>query len=400
MGNEYKINNLSYVLEAEQIQDALPVAYKAKHRPICLCARDGVEMYIAKINERYYIKRMPNTGHLHAPECEHYEVPFGLSGLGQVDGALVENPEDGTVTMRLGYSLSKAGKTRPIPESDGESESVKTDGHKLTLRGTLHYLWEQAKFNRWTPSMEGKRNYFVVRKYLLQAAQNMYAKGSSFAGSLFIPETFSVDRKEEIARHRTQRLMEVATNKSVKKLMVLVGEIKEFAKSQYGYKMVMKHMPDFGFYLNEDIYKRAIKRFATEIELKQIYEDSHLIAIATFSVSAAGLASVEELSIMTVTHEWLPFENPLEHELIRTMVEAKRSFTKSMRYNLSSRDVMASMVTNDTHPATAMYMVLASASEVYVDAVNEAIENSVLDTWRWNTGDEIPSLPPKNIQHH
>ena len=356
-------------------------------------------MYIAKINEQYYIKRWPNTGHLHSPSCDHYEIPSGVSGLGQVmNDAIVENPEDGTITMRLGFSLSKAGKTRPIPESDGESESVKTDGHKLTLRGTLHYLWEQAKFNKWTPNMEGKRNYFVVRKYLLQGAQNMYAKGNNLTGSLFIPETFSVDKKESIARHRTQRLMEIATSKAARKLMVLVGEVKEFAKSSYGYKMVMKHMPDFVFYMNEDIYKRAMKRFSNDLELKQLYEDSHLIIIATFGVSGAGLANIEELSMMIVTHEWIPFENALEKELVRVMIDAKRSFTKSMRYNLSSKDVISSMVTNDTSPATAMYMVLSSASESYVDAVNEAIENSVLDTWRWDTGDEIPPLPPKSIQ--
>lgn len=398
--SNYKVNGLSYVLGADEIKDTLPVAYRAKHRPVCLCVPNGVEMYIAKINEQYYIKRMPNTGYLHSPDCEHYETPSGVSGLGQVlDGAIIENPEDGTITMKLGFSLSKAGKTRPIPESDGESESVKTDGHKLTLRGTLHYLWEQAKFNKWTPNMEGKRNYFIIRKYLLQAAQNMYSKGNNFAGSLYIPETFSVDRKEEIARHRTQRMMEIASSKTARKLMVLVGEIKDFAKSPYGFKMVMKHMPDFAFYMNEDIYKRAMKRFANDLELKQLYEDSHLIAIATFGVSAAGLASIEELSMMTVTHEWIPFENPLEKELVRVMVDAKRCFTKSMRYNLGSKDVMASMVTNDTSPATAMYMVLASASDSYVEAVNDVIENSVLDTWRWDTANEIPALPSKNIHH-
>jgi Protein of unknown function (DUF1173) len=68
--------------------------------------------------------------------------------------------------MGQDHSLSK-GPTKTIPTGNGEEKnSVKTDGNKLSLRGTLHYLWEQAGFNKWSPGMAGKRNWFVIRKYL------------------------------------------------------------------------------------------------------------------------------------------------------------------------------------------------------------------------------------------
>src|SRR3546814_10419832 len=70
------------------------------------------------------------------------------------------------------------GRAAPTPGT-GESDSVRTDGAKLTLRGTLHYLWEQAGFNRWAPAMSGKRSWGVIRKYILQAAADKTADRKS-----------------------------------------------------------------------------------------------------------------------------------------------------------------------------------------------------------------------------
>jgi Protein of unknown function (DUF1173) len=106
-------------------------------------------MYIAQVNGHFIVKRMPNTGSDHDLECDSYEIPAGLSGLGQVLGsAIKENSGDDLTALKFGFSLSK-GPTKTIPSGNGEEKnSVKTDGNKLCLRGTLHYLWEQAGFNK------------------------------------------------------------------------------------------------------------------------------------------------------------------------------------------------------------------------------------------------------------
>ena len=162
-------------------------------------------MYVASFGDRHILKRMPETGPQHDPACDSDEAPYELSGFGHVAGsAIQENAEDGVTTLRLDFSLSKTGaKTTSAPEPGGDAGSVKTDGSKLSLRALLHYLWDQAEFNRWRPGMTGKRNWAVIRKFLDQAANGKTAKGKALSDILFIPEMFRSEREAEITQRRT-----------------------------------------------------------------------------------------------------------------------------------------------------------------------------------------------------
>ena len=146
----------------------LAMAYSDKSRPCCLCyGRQGCPCTSAASMIAFLVKRMPNTGSNHHPDCDSYEPPPELSGLGEVAGAIQEDIDAGSTALKLDFKLWKLG-SRSLPISSGvNADSVRTDGSRLTLRGTLHYLWEQAQLNRWTPGMAGKRSWYVVRKHLL-----------------------------------------------------------------------------------------------------------------------------------------------------------------------------------------------------------------------------------------
>src|SRR5437773_1142513 len=209
--------------------------YGTKNRPVCVSRETGVEMYIAKVFGKLLIKRMPDSGGNHAPTCDSYEPPLQLSGLGQVMGtAIQENPETGITTLKLDFSLTKrASRAAPVP-TGVETDSVKTDGSKLTLRATLNFLWDQAGFNRWSAAMQGKRNWFVIRKYLVSTAADKTVNGSALANIMYIPEFFSTDRKDEIRERRTAQLMMAATpEKGARRLMLAIGEVKEIGASRY-----------------------------------------------------------------------------------------------------------------------------------------------------------------------
>jgi hypothetical protein len=303
--------------------------------------------------------------------------------------------EGGGTALKFGFSLSRiAGRATPKEATD--SDSVKTDGTKLTLRSTLHYLWDQAHFNRWAPNMAGKRNWFVIRKYLLQAAADKMAKGTALSNMLYLPETFSVERKDEIAQSRAQMMAKLAApEKGVRKLQVLIGEVKEIATSRYGYKVVVKHLPDFHFMLNEDVWKRMNKRFADELELWEGLEDARLIVIATFSVGPTGLASIEEMALMVVTDNWIPFENYFDKGLIDTLTAEGRRFVKGLRYNLPSNSPLASAVLTDTTPSPiALYVITYAANNTCRTLANELIEESQIPSWLWVAGEgNMPALP-------
>ncbi|CAJ0902845.1 hypothetical protein R20233_04843 [Ralstonia sp. LMG 32965] len=393
----YQIRGQSIHADDPGLPELLASIYSARERPLCLCRIPGVEMYVAKVDEKYLIKRMPNSGSDHAPACDSYEPPPELSGLGQVIGsAIQENPDEGTTALKFDFALSK-GASRSAPAPSGkETDSVKTDGNKLTLRGTLHYLWEEAGFNRWAPTMAGKRSWYVIRKYLLQAVEDKTAKGASLAGMLYIPESFNAEKKNEITQRRLAQMMRIATpEKGTRRLMLVVGEVKEIGPSRYGHKIVLKHLPDCHFMMNDDIHKRLLKRFEVELGLWDALEGTHLMMIGTFSIGATGVASLEEIALMCVTENWIPFESTFEKMVLDALTQQNRRFMKGMRYNLPSTRPLACAVASDTEPEpTAMYVVPPGASEDYAAAVDELIAESKLPSWKWEAGEApMPPLP-------
>lgn len=397
MTEEYRIGGQAVTASDPQFAELLAGAYASKQRPLCLCREPGIEMYLAKAAGKIIIKRMPNTGGDHTAACESYEPPPELSGLGQVMGsAILEDPDNGQTALKLDFSLTKSpNRAAPIP-SGVEVDSVKTDGSKLSLRGTLHYLWEEAGFNKWSPSMQGKRSWYVIRKYLMLAAEDKIAKGASLGGILYIPESFNLDKHEEITQRRIAQMAKIATPQNgTRRLMLLIGEVKEIGQSRYGYKIVLKHLPDCPFMLNEDLHKRLKKRFEVELGLWDALEETRLIIIGTFGVGTTGIPSLEEVALMSVTDSWLPIDHTFDKSLIDAMVKDKRRLIKGLRYNLPSTRPLACIVASDTQPnPTAMYVIPPGASDEYVNAVGELIANSKMASWEWHAGAvTMPALP-------
>jgi hypothetical protein len=340
---------------------------------------------------------MPDSGETHSPHCESYEPPPELSGLGEVMGqAIKEDLEKGIIALKLDFALSKSSGRAPPASSGAESDSVKTDGTKLTLRSVLHYLWDESGMTKWSPRMEGRRSWFVIHKYVSEAAQGKSAKGAALGNSLYVPEPFYPDRKDDIARRRDAKFGDLQRqDKGARKLMILVGEVKEICPARYGHKVVIKQVPDCPFMLAEDVYKRLLKRFEGELVLWEAVEGSHLMAIATFGVGPTGVASIEEIALMVTTENWIPFDGVQEKSLIDILTEQSRRFVKGMCYNLPSNRPLASVVLSDTQPTpTGMYIIGADASAEYTAAIEELAENSSLAHWIWRVGAEsMPHFP-------
>lgn len=376
----------------------LASAYSDKSRPLCMCRPTaGVPMYVSRFNDRFLVKRMPNTGSQHHPDCDSYEPPPELSGLGEVAGAIQEDVDAGSTALKLDFQLSKIG-SRALPLSSGMlTDSVRTDGSRLSLRATLHYLWEQAQLNRWTPGMAGKRSWYIVRKRLLQAAADKTAKGFALTDILFIPELFSVEHKGEILARRIAKLARTAlATQGGHQLMLLIGEVKSIEPARYGHKIVIKHLPDMPLLLAQDLQNRMVKRFANELALWGENESIHLLTIATFGMSPAGVAYLEEACLVPVTSNWIPVEHHADAQLIEQLTQSGRRFTKGLRYNLASNRPLASAVLSDTAPSpVALYLVPPSASDAYRQALDQLVEASELTPWIWKTGEQpMPALPP------
>lgn len=403
----YDIDGQLWVKDAPGFAEAIADAHAARRRPRCLCTPEGVEMYVARLtglHGSYIVKRMPDTGYRHAPDCQSYEPPADESGLCQVLGSAInEDPATGQTNLRLGFSLTKMPGRSQIPPADGESESVSTDGTKLSLRGLLHYLWDQAELTKWHPGFAGKRTWGTVRRQLLSAAEDKFARGDSLRSRLYIPETFFLDQRDAInARRSAQWLQALSAPGKPQCLMLLVGEVKEIVPARYGFKAVLKHVPDQAFALDHQLYRRLGRRFEMELALWVACEHMHLVCIATFSVAETGVPVVSELSLMPVTQHWLPVENAFDEQLVDRLVSQGRTFRKGLRYNLPLTIPVANATLIDTDGDPCSLRISRDTNTVIDESAQTKTQHypGLSQSWVWNPEAEpMPRLPRKRLRN-
>jgi hypothetical protein len=393
----YEVGGQKFEIGSPGFAEAIANAHAAHQRPRCMCMDEGVEMYVARLagsNGGYIVKRMPDTGSRHAPDCPSYEPPAEFSGLGQVLGsAITEDPATGETTLKLDFPLIKMSGRSQIPPAGGDSDSVATDGTRLSLRGLLHYLWDQAELTRWHPGFAGKRTWGTVRKHLLLATENKIARGRSLQSSLYIPEVFSVEQRDAInARRTAQWAHAIAAPDKPQHLMLLIAEVKEIVPARYGFKAVVKHVPDLAFALDERLYHRLGRRFQSELALWGASDDIHMVMIATFAVAVSGMPGIVELSLMPVTRHWLPVEDGFDKQLVERLVSDGRSFMKGLRYNLGTGCALASAALTDCEgPAPLLFVVRANSEDTgrHLQALAPSVP-----AWIWHPSSEaIPALP-------
>lgn len=372
--------------------------------PQCLCNDLRPRLYIARFNGRFLLKRWPGSGHEHAVDCDRYEPPLEISGLGHLLGSAIrEDTITGDIEVRLGFPLKRQPRAAPatgdpdVETDDAADPSAKTSASKVSLRGILHYLWDQAELSHWKPGMKGKRNWWVVRSRILDAASRMVIKGSRLTRRLFVPEAFKPEAKEDIRLRRRAFLQTVASAKASRELMMFLVEVKDISPSTYGYKLVARNVPDEALFMSAEQYKYLGRRFETELEMFGRQDgSSHLIAFGTLSVKPSGTLTIEDITLMATTAEWIPVADATEAVIIDYAVATGRQFTKPLRYNLASGRALAAIVFVDTRekPA-ALYVIRPSDSETLIAARNDLMASSLTTAVEWKV-DEDP-LPTSII---
>lgn len=380
------------------LQDVIAAAYRDRLRPLCLCRQPGVPMYVAAMGEQYVIKRMPLSGGRHDPACDSYEPPVDLSGLGPLMGSAIRlDPESGMAALRLEFSLTRTGSRAAPTPGASETTSVKSGARRLSLRALLHLLWNEAGLTKWTSAWAGKRHWWNIRWHLLEAARTMLVKSAPLSDVLLVPESFRAENKDAIEQRRATALSVIQPQKTgPRKLMVLVGEVKEFQAARGGHRLGIKHLPGFPFLLDDRSWARVQTRFEAELALWAANDASHLIAVATFGLNAAGLAIVEEVALMVVAENWIPYESAQELRLVEALAKAREQSIKGLRFaSPADQPIVAALLLQHRPRPLALFVVPANADDAYQEALDEMITSRPeMDSWIWHTGrGEMPPLP-------
>lgn len=398
--------------DGEGSQTRLAAAYKEKERATCLCSPNKPELYIALVNGRFILKRMPGTGADHATHCPTFDAPEGVSGLGPLLGSAISVEEDGHVDLKLGFALTLKGKRAvpPAPPNGDKSPEATLPARKLTLTSLLHYLWSEAELTRWSPGMEGKRGWGLVRHLLLEAASGKTTKSLNLADRLFIPEPFIKEKANDIARRRDEAFHRLKpADGTPQPVGLIIAEYKSHEKGRVGYRFTFKHLPDAHFYAEADLTARFERAFEDWLRFSDVTPNLHLVTIATFAITRAGYPMLLEIGMLPTSEQWIPIETKRDMTLMQRVTAARRRFLKPMRFNLGRSIILPSLLLTDagSDPVRLYLDDPNREAEASDDGVNPAATGAspsparhsmeVTDKWPlwlWTEGMDPPDLPP------
>lgn len=295
------------ILQADEpgLQDALAAIYETPERPRCLCVPGGVEMYVA-FHHRYMAKRMPDTGSRHHPSCASYEPMPEQSGLGELIGeAVLESA--GAVELRVDFAWSRQARGRAAggrkPEDPGE---VKAARRCMSLRALVHFLFERAGFNRWSPAMEGKRTQAVLHKYLMRAAEQVSAKGIVLGERLYVPEPFHESTRLEVAERRRQRLGVLRPVDGVAPLAMVLAEFKAAEACAGGYRVWLKHIPDVPLLASAKTWERIARTYAPVLEARDadLGQRVHAVMAALIRARRDYTYEIDTANLLLASEQW------------------------------------------------------------------------------------------------
>jgi hypothetical protein len=285
---------------------------------------------------------------------------------------------------------------RSVPR--GEPQEVAEIGvprRRMTLRALMHFLFERAGFNRWSPAMEGKRNQGVLRKYLLEAAEEIMVKGVPLAERLYVPEPFSENAKAEAAQRRREKLAVLRPKDGQTPLAIVIGEFKASEVTSQGCRIWIRHMPDAPLLIASRSWERIERGFAPLFEARDA-DTGHsvrLVMAALIRARREYTYEIDAVSLMLTSEQWIPIEGVHELPLIDELVAQHRRFVKPLRYDARSAAAFPNALLLDAGPAPVPLHVVSAFMDPKERAAKEkATAAAKQDAWVWRTDQPMPSL--------
>jgi len=347
------------------------------------------------ITTRYIVKRMPDSGSRHHPSCPSYEPTPQQSGLGELIGEAVLEAA-GSVELRVDFPWSRQTSGRAAGgRSQSDPGEVKAARRCMSLRALVHFLFERAGFNRWSPAMDGKRTQAVLHKYLMRAAEQVTAKGVVLGERLYVPEPFHEATRVEAAGRRRRRLGVLRPLDGVAPLAMVLAEFKAAEVCPAGYRVWLKHMPDVPLLASAKTWERITQTYATVLEARDadLGQRVHAVMAALIRGRREHTYEIDTATLVLASEQWIPIEGVHELPLVHALVAARRRFIKPLRYDARHAAAFANALLLDTgSEATGLHVLSpfmpAREREAKADALRRAV-----GAWVWSTDEPMPPLP-------
>lgn len=372
----------------------------------CCCLGPGskrLSIHSRTNSDRFHLARFPDTGPEHSEDCIYFGTDPNLSGMGGYRRGVIQQLDDGNTKIKLKVGLQQrptaapddaapAASARPKPPTRARSGQA-----SMTLLGLLHFLWTEAGFNTWSPSMQDKRTLGVLHYHLLRVAQGTYAGRVRLASNILIATSAAAGQQAELNKAKAVEAM------NRRRRLVVIAPLAQY---QPGMEEAPR-LPIMGFHgiphlsLTAEHWDVLQRRFL--VEVNGWMSGGNVVAIAQTDVptpsAGAMQATVVDLALMQVTPQWIPVDSGYEAAVVAALVADRRRFEKPLRFDASEDQVFPDFWLRDRSTLVPMevwgltdadYQARKAQKIAYYDD-----KHGVGNWWQWDaaTGGPMPPFP-------
>ena len=299
----------SRVFAAETVRDrfdewqrALERAHRDRLPTRCLCTPDGVPMVVYR-REVFHIRRAPNGGRAHAPDCRSY--------------ALVESPDEDAPDETLYYPrttfLANDGTESQLPD---EFDASATHGRRAvrrrsaTLSTILLAIWKRAGLCRWQAGLR-PAPWRKVAHALRETSVALRLGTGSLRERLviFADEAEGMPLSRRLHREGARAPLILAVG-PVSFVRATAGDI---LVAPWGTDRIWCEDPKCLVAYEEVVARAAAVQAGYVVALLAVYRNKNW--------------RCREWSFHAMTHAWHPFDSPEQGRLYQELVAQQRRFS-------------------------------------------------------------------------
>ncbi|MCA3000340.1 MAG: DUF1173 family protein [Rhodocyclaceae bacterium] len=363
----------------QRAQVFIELARENNTRIECLCHGDTapLPLYSRRVGSQYVLCRMPETGLGHSPDCVFYgETSHSTNTTGQIERVdAIEEDDAGISHIRLSVPLTirqpadRKKSAAPQPNSPRSPAYAAVDE-----LGLLRYLWHCARFNRWYPSMLGKRGWTTVAYHLGKVASQMEVSGLSLSHRLLVAPG-RIDHSSVLADFTNEERIQANTD-----LFFVIGLVKRVDASHGQSYIALQNLRE-RLWFTEDVWRLCRPRWEGVEQATQPI-DGQCVVIAGVTVNERGFLRARYANFLAVSRDFVPFVSPWEGQLVSHLANQQRAFM----VRLTPDDTTAGLALLDTASRYERLSIIPQGGVSYGDTAR----------WVWdqNMASTIPELPP------
>lgn len=284
-------------------QKILGTAHAVAERPRCVCRLDVEEhptLAIRKINGRYFLARIPDSGLTHHSECRFY----GETTHREMVPA-IERRENGTENIHVSFTLSSRRKSkhqqRRVESIDAPRyQSVRPVDHQaLGIDTLLNHLLTLTSALSPQDAVSGL-SWRDLKWNLLDAAKAIEIEGTPLTDLIFIPSAYQQDKRDEQALLCNRVIQKVSRSKEDRRTFaLLLAPISSIKLAKHDYLVKFRHLPRNDFWFSRAACIEFMTRHAAIIPKIDVHP--YPLALFTVDVSSSGNFQLREGALISLT---------------------------------------------------------------------------------------------------